>query len=180
MLDRAADRPQLSTCLFVRAGPEHVRCKPLRLFALAAGSRCRHSAFRDVDVFGRRNLHLCAARAPPLVGPRGSSSNRGAWSFGRARLSGRTIADFSRAHGSSFNRAFRGECNLRAFEAAAAGALLFQESGHRGGLRPTFGTVALVSLFEPRTLRRSWTIFFEPRRQLCAWRSGPTPVRRSF
>jgi hypothetical protein len=29
------------------------------------------------------------------------------------------------------NRGVRGECNLRAFEAAAAGALLFQEAGNR-------------------------------------------------
>ena len=30
-----------------------------------------------------------------------------------------------------FNRSVRGECNIRAFEAAAAGALLFQEAGNR-------------------------------------------------
>src|SRR5207248_595316 len=30
-----------------------------------------------------------------------------------------------------FNRSIRGECNRRAFEAAAAGALLFQEAGNR-------------------------------------------------
>jgi FkbM family methyltransferase len=31
----------------------------------------------------------------------------------------------------AFNRSIRGECNMRAFEAAAAGALLFQEQGNR-------------------------------------------------
>jgi hypothetical protein len=30
-----------------------------------------------------------------------------------------------------FNRGFRGECNLRALEAVAAGALLFQEADDR-------------------------------------------------
>jgi hypothetical protein len=86
---------------------------------------------RDIDVLFVGNLHPAVQR-PRLP-----------WLGRLARLAGRWKvviatgvfgADYRRLLARArvvFNRSARGECNMRAFEAAAAGALLFQEAGNR-------------------------------------------------
>ncbi len=86
---------------------------------------------RDLDIFFAGNLHSAVQR------------ERLSWLGRVARLGRRWRvriatgvfgADYRRLLGRSrivFNRSARGECNMRAFEAAAAGALLFQEAENR-------------------------------------------------
>jgi GT2 family glycosyltransferase/tetratricopeptide (TPR) repeat protein len=86
---------------------------------------------RDIDVLFVGNLHPAVQR------------ERLAWLGRLARLAGRhNVMIRTGVHGEAyrallrrarvvFNRSVRGECNRRAFEAAAAGALLFQEAGNR-------------------------------------------------
>lgn len=82
---------------------------------------------RDIDVLFIGNLN-------PAV-----QSERMPWLGRLARLRGRRIVIRTGIHGAdyrtlnrrariAFNRSNRGECNMRVFEAAAAGALLFQEA----------------------------------------------------
>ncbi len=86
---------------------------------------------RDIDILFVGNLHPAVQR------------ERLPWLGRLARLAGRRRvriatgvfgADYRRLLGRArvaFNRSARGEGNMRAFEAAAAGALLFQERGNR-------------------------------------------------
>jgi tetratricopeptide (TPR) repeat protein len=86
---------------------------------------------RDIDVLFVGNLNAAVQR------------ERTAWLGRVAQLSERwNVAILTRVYGEDyrrllgrarvvFNRSIRGECNMRAFEAAAAGALLFQEDGNR-------------------------------------------------
>ncbi|HVS38638.1 MAG TPA: glycosyltransferase [Gemmataceae bacterium] len=84
---------------------------------------------RDIDVLFVGNLHPAVQR------------ERLRWLGRIARLPGRRVVirsgAFDDAYRSllrrsriAFNRSIRGECNRRAFEAAACGALLFQEQGN--------------------------------------------------
>jgi hypothetical protein len=86
---------------------------------------------RDIDVLFVGNLDVAVQR------------ERLAWVARLAGLGGRRrVAIHSHVYGEEyrrllgrarivFNRSIRGECNRRTFEAAAAGALLFQEAGNR-------------------------------------------------
>jgi glycosyltransferase involved in cell wall biosynthesis/predicted Zn-dependent protease len=84
---------------------------------------------RDIDVLFVGNLHPAVQR------------DRLPWLGRVARLPGRNVVVRTGVYGDDyrsllcraktvFNRSVRGECNRRAFEAAAAGALLFQEAGN--------------------------------------------------
>jgi hypothetical protein len=86
---------------------------------------------RDLDILFVGNLHPAVQR------------ERLPWLVRLARLGQRRLVailqgvfeeEYRRLAGRArivFNRSVRGECNLRTFEAAAAGALLFQEAGNR-------------------------------------------------
>ena len=114
-----------------REGLRHAR--PANLFGCAPEllDGPRPDGPRDIDVLFVGNLQ------PAVQG------ERLAWLGRLARLAGRRKvviatgifgADYRALLARvrvAFNRSVRGECNLRAMEAAAAGALLFQEAGNR-------------------------------------------------
>jgi glycosyltransferase involved in cell wall biosynthesis/tetratricopeptide (TPR) repeat protein len=85
-------------------------------------------ADRDIDILFVGNLHPAVqrerlpwlARVARLADRRRVSILQGVQGEEYRRLLGRTRI--------AFNRSIRGECNLRVFEAVAAGALLFQEA----------------------------------------------------
>ncbi len=117
--------------VLAREGIDHAR--PANLFACPESFQAGPwpDAERDIDVLFVGNLHPAVQR------------ERLAWLGRLARLADRwrvTICegvfgdDYRRLLGRArivFNRSVRGECNRRAFEAAAAGALLFQEADNR-------------------------------------------------
>jgi tetratricopeptide (TPR) repeat protein len=116
--------------VFTRAGIPHVQaaqlfaCQKAFVAALPAGRE------RDIDILFVGNLHPAVQRT------------RLSWLGRLARLGDRRrVVIRSGAFGAEyrellararvvFNHSIRGEANLRAFEAAAAGALLFQEAGN--------------------------------------------------
>jgi GT2 family glycosyltransferase/tetratricopeptide (TPR) repeat protein len=86
---------------------------------------------RDIDILFLGNLHPAVQRARlPWLGRIGRLSDRRRVVIGMGMF-GEEYRKFLVRARIVFNRAIRGECNLRAFEAAAAGALLFQEAGNR-------------------------------------------------
>ncbi len=119
----------LSAERFQRAGLAHVR--PANLFGLD-----RHflagidtpEAERDIDVLFVGNLH------PAVQGPRSRWLGRLGLLAGRyqvriaAGVFDEKYSALLRRAKLVFNPAVRGECNLRAFEAAASGAVLLQEA----------------------------------------------------
>jgi GT2 family glycosyltransferase len=86
---------------------------------------------RDIDVLFIGNLH------PAVQGERLPWLGRLAALAGRRRVLvgqgvfGPEYVNLLRRARVVFNRSVRGECNLRVFEAASQGALLFQEAGNR-------------------------------------------------
>jgi GT2 family glycosyltransferase/Flp pilus assembly protein TadD len=139
-----------------RAGLSHVR--PANLFGLERAFLEEPSADenRDIDILFVGNLH------PPVQG------DRLPWLARLAKLSerwnvhiatgvfGEEYRRLLRRSKIAFNRSIRGECNKRAFEASACGALLFQESENReirnwleeGAEFVAYTTVNLESLLE--------------------------------
>jgi glycosyltransferase involved in cell wall biosynthesis/tetratricopeptide (TPR) repeat protein len=122
------DAPGVET--LARAGIDHAR--PALLFGAAPDSLADPpAAQRDIDILFVGNLHPAVQR------------ERLPWLARLARLAGRwrvairtgvpsaeCSALLARAK-VAFNRSVRSEANMRAFEAAVAGALLFQEAGNR-------------------------------------------------
>ncbi len=114
-----------------RAGLPHVRQANLFGCARAFLEEAAGDGPRDIDALfvGNLNAAVQLGRQPWL----GRLARLG----GRRRVAIRTGvfgADYRallRRARVVFNRSVRGECNLRAFEAAACGALLFQERGNR-------------------------------------------------
>jgi hypothetical protein len=114
-----------------REGIAHARAANLygaeRAFAEAAWPE----GPRDIDVLFVGSLHPAVqrqrlpwlAQLARLVGHRRVVIRQGVFGDDYRALLGRARI--------VFNRAIRGECNKRAFEAAAAGALLFQEAENR-------------------------------------------------
>jgi hypothetical protein len=87
-------------------------------------------AAKDIDVLFVGNLHPAVQRDRlPWLGrlARLADHRRVAIHTG---VFGKAYRDLLRRARIVFNRSIRGECNRRAFEAAAAGALLFQEAGN--------------------------------------------------
>jgi glycosyltransferase involved in cell wall biosynthesis len=115
---------------FSREGIAHARAAILygceRRMLEAAGSEGE----RDIDILFVGNLHPAVQRERlPWLGPlaRLADHRRVAIHTG---VFGDAYRDLLRRARIVFNRSIRGECNRRAFEAAAAGALLFQETGN--------------------------------------------------
>jgi glycosyltransferase involved in cell wall biosynthesis/predicted O-methyltransferase YrrM len=117
--------------VFARVGVHHALAA--NLFGLERGflEYAWPDVPRDIDVLFVGNLHPAVQRDRlPWLGRLGRLGDR-------CRVAIRTAA-FGDAYrellGRSrvmFNRSIRGECNMRVFEAAAAGCLLFQEGGNR-------------------------------------------------
>ena len=86
---------------------------------------------RDIDVLFVANLHPAVQRErlPWIARLAGLSGKRSV--VIRTGVFGDDYRALLRRAKIVFNRGIRGECNQRVFEAAAAGALLFQESGNR-------------------------------------------------
>jgi len=117
--------------VLARDGIAHAR--PANLFGLprAFVEDLAPERERDIDILFVGNMHPAVQR------------ERQRWLARLARLGDRwRVAIQTGIHGSEyrtllsrarivFNRSIRGECNLRVFEAAACGALLFQEAGNR-------------------------------------------------
>jgi len=86
---------------------------------------------RDIDVLFVGNLHAAIQRERlPSLARVAQLSDR--WNVRIAiGIFGDAYRDLTRRSRIVFNRSVRGECNMRAFEAPACGALLFQEAGNR-------------------------------------------------
>ncbi|CAM9827360.1 unnamed protein product, partial [Phaeothamnion confervicola] len=112
-----------------RAGLEHVRAANLfgldRHFAAAVDDP---EAERDIDVLfvGNVSPHVQGARLPWL-GRLGALADRYRVVIAAGVFGAEYRALLRRAR-LAFNRSVRGECNLRALEAAASGAVLLQEA----------------------------------------------------
>jgi tetratricopeptide (TPR) repeat protein len=123
------DRPGVE--VLTRAGISHVQAAPLFACQSAFLEALSGGRARDIDILFVGNLSPAVQRA------------RLPWLGRLARLGGRwRVVIRCGAYGAEyrellararvvFNHSIRGECNLRAFEAAAARALLFQEAGNR-------------------------------------------------
>ena len=85
---------------------------------------------RDIDVLFVGNLHPAVQRERlPWLGRLARLADHRRVAI-RTGVFGAEYCDLLRRARIVFNRSIRGECNRRAFEAAAAGALLFQENGN--------------------------------------------------
>jgi glycosyltransferase involved in cell wall biosynthesis len=86
---------------------------------------------RDIDILFVGNLHPAVQRERlPYLGRLAALGKR--WNVVIAQsVFDDDYRSLMRRARTVFNRSIRGECNMRAFEAAAAGALLFQERGNR-------------------------------------------------
>jgi tetratricopeptide (TPR) repeat protein len=86
---------------------------------------------RDIDILFVGNLHPAVQRERmPWLARLAALAGR--WKVAiRTGVFGQEYRALLARSRVVFNRSIRGECNLRAFEAAAAGALLLQESGNR-------------------------------------------------
>jgi GT2 family glycosyltransferase len=114
-----------------RAGITHVRAADLFGCESSFLEKSLLDGPRDIDILFVGNVSSAVQR------------ERLAWLGRLARLSERRrVAILTSIHGADyrallrrakivFNRSIRGECNRRVFEAAASGALLFQEAGNR-------------------------------------------------
>jgi RNA polymerase sigma factor (sigma-70 family) len=114
-----------------RAGIAHAA--PANLFGLERAwlEESAEGGDRDIDVLFVGNFHPAVQRERlAWLGRLGRLAER--WRVVLA--TGAFGAEYRRLLRRArvvFNRSIRGECNRRAFEAAAAGALLFQEAGNR-------------------------------------------------
>ena len=86
---------------------------------------------RDIDVLFVGNLHPSVQRERLKWLGRVGRLAGGRKVVIRTGVFGEDYRDLLQRSRIVFNRSLRGECNRRAFEAAAAGALLFQEAGNR-------------------------------------------------
>jgi GT2 family glycosyltransferase/tetratricopeptide (TPR) repeat protein len=114
-----------------REGIRHVRAANLYGYERSFSELPAPETHRDIDILFVGNLHPAVQR------------DRLAWLGRLARMSDRRrVAIHTGVFGDAyrgllqrarivFNRSIRGECNRRALEAAAAGAVLFQEAGNR-------------------------------------------------
>ncbi len=104
------------------------------LFGLEAGWLSATPATdskRDIDVLFAGNMHPAVQRERlAWLGRLASIGEH--WNVSIVRgVFDEDYRNLARRARIIFNRSIRGECNMRAFEAAAAGALLFQEEGNR-------------------------------------------------
>jgi FkbM family methyltransferase len=104
------------------------------LFGLEAGwlaEQIPATGPRPIDVLFVGNLHPAVQRERlTWLGRLGALSDRYRISIHQG-LYDDQYRDLVRQSKIVFNRSIRGECNMRVFEAAAGGALLFQEEGNR-------------------------------------------------
>ena len=114
-----------------RAGFAHVRHANLFGCARAFLEEAAGDAPRDIDVLFVGNLNPAVQRErQPWLGRLARLGDR--WRVAlRTGVFGADYQALLRRARVVFNRSVRGECNLRAFEAAAGGALLFQERDNR-------------------------------------------------
>ena len=86
---------------------------------------------RDIDILFAGNIHPAVQRSRlPWLGRLAALGDR--WNVVIAHsVYDERYRDLMRRARIVFNRSVRNECNMRAFEGAAAGALLFQERGNR-------------------------------------------------
>jgi GT2 family glycosyltransferase/Tfp pilus assembly protein PilF len=114
-----------------RAGLRHARAANLHGCGRSHLDRPLADAPRDIDVLFVGNLHPAVQRERlPWLGRLASLGDR--WRVViRTGVFGAAYRDLLRRARVVFNRSIRGEANQRAFEAAAAGALLFQEADNR-------------------------------------------------
>jgi glycosyltransferase involved in cell wall biosynthesis/tetratricopeptide (TPR) repeat protein len=114
-----------------RAGITHAR--KANLFGLSRAFADAHwpTVERDIDILFVGNFHPAVQRERlQYLGRLAALSNR--WNVSlRAGVFGEEYRKLLGRARIVFNRAIRGECNLRAFEAVSAGALLFQEADNR-------------------------------------------------
>jgi hypothetical protein len=121
------DRPGAEA--LARAGIPHAR--PALLFGAAPDSLDGpFAAVRDIDVLFVGNLHPAVQRERlPWLAWLARLADR--WNVViRTGISGAECRAMLARARVAFNRSVRGEANMRALEAAAAGALLFQEVGN--------------------------------------------------
>src|SRR5205807_472767 len=86
---------------------------------------------RDIDILFIGNMHPAVqGERLPWLARIGRLSERRRIAI-RAGIYGDAYRELLGRARIVFNRSIRGECNMRALEAAAAGALLFQEAGNR-------------------------------------------------
>jgi len=116
--------------VLARASIEHVH--PAVLYGAAPEWLVERTAGeRDIDILFVGNLHPAVQRERlPWLGRIARLAGR--WNVViRTGISGAESRALLARAKIAFNRSIRSEANMRAFEAAAAGALLFQEAGNR-------------------------------------------------
>src|SRR5262249_27506378 len=115
-----------------KAGFDHAR--PACLFGLQSAfiEESVEERERDIDVLFVGNLQQAIQRERlPWLARLSRLGRRGRRVVIASGIFGAEYRALLRRSKIAFNRSVRGECNQRAFEAAACGALLFQEAGNR-------------------------------------------------
>jgi glycosyltransferase involved in cell wall biosynthesis/tetratricopeptide (TPR) repeat protein len=123
-----ADAPGVEA--LARAGIDHAR--PAILYGVAPDALVESpAAERDIDILFVGNLHPAVQRERlPWLARLARLADR--WNVAiRTGIPGAECRGLLARARIAFNRSVRSEANMRAFEAAAAGALLFQEAGNR-------------------------------------------------
>jgi len=129
-------------------------------------------------VFVRREppVPLCRREAPPVVGPLVSSrSSGGAWSFGRRPRVG-TIAACSRAQG-VFQPEHSRECTFSPLRQRPPGHSFFKNLAIRE-VSAYFRDGSNWVFYEPRTLRRAWTMFWSTKTAFALAEAAQRQVRQ--